>query len=315
MSRVFKSKSKNHFLISAPRSGSTWLQTMFNAHPKLVCVERRLFGNYADLVLDDGIKTPRLRVTLDKYVQSLLLHHGYPQKEHKKLTNIFIDSLLKAEQNELGKRHVVDKITPYVHTSQRVVEQIQNYFPKSKVIFLVRDGRDVLTSGVFHWFNKQPANANLSDFEKKRRAYFINGEGQRPNRFFQDHEIEQWANEWQQPLQTIESVQEKHKVEIITYENMLEDPQTVLRSCFQFFKVNRSEKTLIACLQAGKFKAMSQGRERGESKANAHVRKGVSGDWKNYFTYQDGKMFHEIAGKMLMKYGYVASSKWYEELR
>ncbi|WP_338733318.1 sulfotransferase domain-containing protein [Mangrovimonas cancribranchiae] len=312
---ILKNKIASHFLISAPRSGSTWLQTMYNAHPKLACVERRLFGNYADMVLDDGAQAPRLRVTLDKYVQSMLLHHGYPKSQQKKLTQNFIKALLQAEQETLGKPVVVDKITPYLNTSAQVVSQLTTYFPKAKVLYLVRDGRDVLTSGVFHWFNKQPANKALTPFERQRRDYFIHGKGERPKRFFQDKEIEQWANEWQQPLQTIDKAKQHHKVHTVTYEAMLTDTTKVLEECFGFFQVKTTKKSLAACLSAGQFKTMSQGRKQGEAKANAHVRKGVSGDWKQYFTYTDGKLFHDIAGEILLQYGYETNENWYERLR
>ena len=36
------------------------LQRLLNAHPEVCCVERRLFGEYADFVQDDGQDEPRL---------------------------------------------------------------------------------------------------------------------------------------------------------------------------------------------------------------------------------------------------------------
>ncbi|MFD2727400.1 sulfotransferase domain-containing protein [Hyunsoonleella rubra] len=307
--------SNNHFIIAAPRSGTTWMSKMLNAHPDIFCVERRLFGNYADFVQDDGQVQSRLRVTLDKYVSSLILHHGLHPGKTERLMSSLIKSLVKEERAISKKKTIVDKITPYLGTSEHVLHQINTYFPKSKIIYLVRDGRDVFTSGVFHWFNKKQTNTELTDFESDRRDAFKSSKPFKGNRFFQDKEIQQWANEWKEPLQTIERARQTHEVKIISYEDMLKDPTNVVEACLSFFNVKSKPKFVNPCVEAGQFKKMSKGRNQGEAKADAHVRKGIAGDWKNYFTYEDGKLFHEIAGDSLIEYGYVENKNWFEELR
>ena len=82
-----------NFIIAAPRSGTTWLSRMLNAHPEVYCVERRLFGEYADFVHDRGKDQPRLRVTLDKYVSSQLMHYRLPKTERSQI----LKSLREAE--------------------------------------------------------------------------------------------------------------------------------------------------------------------------------------------------------------------------
>lgn len=312
MNLIRSSKIKSQFLIAAPRSGTTWMSTMLNAHPKVYCVERRLFGNYADFVNDEGVKTPRLRVTLDKYVNSLLLHHGLPHKRQKKLVNAFIRALQKQELKYSGKKHLVDKITPYLNTSEDVIRQISYHFPKSKIIYLVRDGRDVLTSGVFHWFNKQKADETLSDFELIRRQHFSGDTSKPLDRFFQDKEIAQWANEWAQPLRTIESAQQAHEVKIVAYEDLLHDTKKALKDCLDFLNIKASDTDLEECVEKASFKNMSDGRVRGEADAKGHVRKGIAGDWKNYFTKADAKLFDSIAGDLLVKFGYEKDNLWIE---
>ena len=95
---MFLKSSKSHFIIAAPRSGTTWMSKMLNAHPRVFCVERRLFGNYADFILDQGNDEPRLRVTLDKYLRSMLLHHGFSKSVKNKLMQSFLTQLLKEEK-------------------------------------------------------------------------------------------------------------------------------------------------------------------------------------------------------------------------
>lgn len=312
---MFFNKRQSRFIIASPRSGTTWMSKMLNAHPDIFCVERRLFGNYADMVLDEGAKKPRLRVTLDKYTNSLFQHHGFSDKAKKQVLKSFMSALQNEEKKQSGKDIIVDKITPYVNTADQVVKQINSFFPKSKIIYIIRDGRDVLTSGVFHWFNKQSTQEELSDFEKKRRVIYLKQTNEQLPRFFQDKEIIQWANEWVQPIKTIEKAKIKHQVKVIFYEDLLTDTETVLTECLRFLSAKTSAKTLETCIEEASFKNMSAGREKGVAVQNAHVRKGVSGDWKNYFTYEDGKLFQEIVGDALVAYGYETDEKWYEKLR
>jgi hypothetical protein len=298
---------KNTFIIASPRSGTTWISKALNVHPQVYCTERRLFGRYADLVKNDAKDELRLRCTLDHFAYWSLKPQAIGG--NKAVFKAYLKALQQEEYLSKGKRNVIDKITPYVHTSHVVSDGIKEHFPKSKLIFLLRDGRDVCTSGVFHWFNKQLASEELSDFEKSRRETFVNKAPFKGDRFFTTSEIEEWAHTWSQPLREIDKF-DSSKVLLISYEDMLQDQRQVLSQVYSHAGVSNSNAILDKCVEASTFKKMSGNREQGEAQANAHVRKGVSGDWKNYFVRQDAELFNEIAGDMLLKYGYVTDSNW-----
>jgi hypothetical protein len=59
---------------------------------------------------------------------------------------------------------------------------------------------------------------------------------------------------------------------------------------------------------------MTGGRSQGENAAGEHVRKGVSGDWRNWFTRRDGELFEAIAGEDLRRWGYASSPDWWRSL-
>ena len=236
------------------------------------------------------------------------------QKKNKHiLSQAFITALNKIERNHFGNKVVVDKITPYLDTAETVVQQLDVFFPKAKLIYLVRDGRDVLTSGVFHWFNKQPADAVLTNFERARRKQFLEGDTFK-GRFFQDKEIEQWARSRYNRCKLYRLLK-KHAVQVITYEGLLADTEATLSECLSFLGVKSTPGILKSCVEQGNFTAMAKGRKRGEAKPDAHVRKGVSGEWKNYFTYEDGKLFNEITKNSLVAFGYEENENWIERLR
>ena len=52
------------------------------------------------------------------------------------------------------------------------------------------------------------------------------------------------------------------------------------------------------------------GRKEGEENNNSFLRKGIVGDWKNYFNKESKKVFKEYAGRELIKLGYEKDFKW-----
>jgi hypothetical protein len=59
---------------------------------------------------------------------------------------------------------------------------------------------------------------------------------------------------------------------------------------------------------------MSGGRRRGDDAPGAHVRKGVVGDWRQYFTHEDAVRFDEIAGERIVSCGYEMDARWFKNV-
>jgi len=52
------------------------------------------------------------------------------------------------------------------------------------------------------------------------------------------------------------------------------------------------------------------GRKVGEENTRSFMRKGIVGDWKNYFDQKARERFHYYAGDTLIKLGYESSTVW-----
>ena len=65
-----------HFVVSAPRSGSTWLANALNQHPEIFATEHRLFGNFCQVWQNnDGTSSPR--ITFDSYARAFSVHYFF----------------------------------------------------------------------------------------------------------------------------------------------------------------------------------------------------------------------------------------------
>ena len=301
-----------HFIISAPRSGSTWLTTALNQHPEIFATEHRLFGDFCELWQNnDGSSSPR--ITFDSYAKAFSVHYFYEQMgmNRKQFLDVFERSfanfLVKFAQNKTGKRIVIDKITPYPGTADEVVARIRHLFPESKIILLVRDGRDVLTSGTYDWLLKDAHGS-------PRYSYFVEKRPIVLKRFFDDPVIEKWAGNWKE---TIDVFDRQPADALITYESMKSDLASVLQTvCSTVGTENgQADQQFGQVAQETTQFQQTTGRQAGDnSSPTAKARKGIVGDWKSHFTSRDGNRFNEIAGEALIKMGYETDQRWLVDL-
>lgn len=311
-----------HFIISAPRSGSTWLANALNQHPQILATENRLFGQFCELWKNrNGRVSPR--ITADKYFQGLS-HHSFWNELNFDSAAEMNDALLQEWTGFLtnflakrsGKSIIVDKVTPYLGTSALVASSIRKYFPKATIIQLIRDGRDVATSGVFDWLGRQPAEA-LCEQARKRDQFFLDPvRSATLNRFFDDESLETWARYWTDPLDalTIDSINKSgtiHSSMTIRYEEMLTDQASSLRTLFDHLRADNSPGLAEACTKATSFE-QATGRSAGEAAPLSKSRRGVAGDWRNYFTRHDARLFCELAGQQMLATGYTIDDSWIE---
>lgn len=307
---VGSNEANVHFIISAPRSGSTWLSKALGQHASIFATENRLFGDYARM-LDDAQGNPLPRITFDKYARCVSQHFDFESLDMNRaqflrsFQRAYCGFLVRYCLRQSAKAIIVDKVTPYEQTIDTVLGGIQNVFPKAKLIHLVRDGRDVATSGAFDWLCKDAVGTD-------RYNFFVDDDKSRGlRRFFDEELIEKWANNWCEINQPFLSTELAGTT--VRYESMQLDLGAELRKVFKLLSVDASESVCSKCVESASFERMS-GRKQGEHAPLSKARKGVVGDWKNYFTRADGELFHRHAGEQLLALGYETDDTWYRKL-
>ena len=75
------------------------------------------------------------------------------------------------------------------------------------------------------------------------------------------------------------------------------------------FKLPISRNQLNEVIIKNQFKNTT-GRNPGEEDITKHNRKGIQGDWKNYFTPEITKLFKEKYGEHLVSTGYEKNINW-----
>lgn len=133
------------FVLGFPRSGTTLLETMLDAHPQLSCMDERPFiHNLVQQMRERGFDYPRDLGKLDEAACSALRETYWKQVREQ-------------TQAESGKR-LVDK-NPLNMTR---IPLIHRLFPNAKIVLALRDPRDVVLSNYMQTF-RAPAYVRMCE--------------------------------------------------------------------------------------------------------------------------------------------------------
>ena len=291
------------FVVGNQKSGTTWLMRMLGAHPEILCKgEGRFFGGswrQKSLKQRDTMRPPSslynafldaeyLRLWIERSVWS----RNEDAAEHlDNLTRMAIDYFLEGELLKSGKKLVGDKsplLTP------ETIREISAIYPESKVIHIIRDGRDVAVSAAHH-------SRNFGRARKSERSHGDEGG------MFPDGQLEKLAAEWASrvgnAVQDGPDLLGENYTEV-RYEDLLHRPEVEIRRLLEFLGGDPAEETVRRCVEAASFEKLSKGRKRGEEDPSSFFRKGIAGDWKNAFTRRDTEIFEVEAGELLDRLGY-----------
>jgi hypothetical protein len=275
-----------------------------NALDDVAATEHRFFGDHCDVVRDETSETPRVRMTMQRYVRNLCGHVGVGVDSHAMLYRMAWGAI-EGSREATGKRKVVETITPYLGTSADVVGGIERTFPCAPIVHLVRDGRDVLVSGVMHWLTKSGSGADEAQ-RMRRRAWLLEG-GEALDRLLVDEEIVEWTSAWREAHACVWGFGSS-RVLRVSYEQMHADLSEVVRRVCAHIGAQVDDESIARSVAATSFEAMTGGRTLEDP--GAHVRKGGVGDWRRWLTRRDGEVFEELAGDLLRESGYEESASW-----
>lgn len=299
--RIFKEPQMSFLIFASPKSGTTWIQRLLSQHPEVVCTESRAFGNYYD---PNPLSTPHL--TLEKYF-SILSHYFAPSVHGLKPADdsfyraaLFncVDALAATTMATLNKRFYGEKVTPYATTAQHAVALLQEYNPGIKFVNLTRDGRDVIVSGGAQWLNHRLRRASTGEkamFQNALRSHTIIPE-----------DFDRFLGYWTEAVTVGLRARDRFPCYLpLSYETLLADPISQATILFDFLGIDANPAVVRSCVEATAFDKLSGGRKPGEEDSHSFFRKGEAGDWKNWFSQEQERMFEQRAGNLLRELGYA----------
>lgn len=180
-------------------------------------------------------------------------------------------------------------------------------------LYVYRDGRDVMVSLYFHrWrvnrdqrrYRGVLAESTESIEVRRHLPRFLEVEMSKPlssRRSWAEH-VENWM------------VPGKDGVLYVAYESLLSDAHRTVKQClYHLAESSLDDRRLDRIVNDLDFQSVS-GRSRGTEEPSSFMRKGIAGDWKNYFTRDAAAVFTEFAGETLILLGYERDDTWQHSL-
>ncbi len=96
---------------------------------------------------------------------------------------------------------------------------------------------------------------------------------------------------------------------VLRYEDILDHEDAFFEHLMDYCKINVSRDRLRDIVSYNVFESAA-GRKRGVENVNAHLRKGIAGDWRNYFTERVKTEFKMQYGKLLIDTSYEKDLDW-----
>lgn len=255
------------FIVGCPRSGTTWVMDLLDSH------EDTVLATPAALMMKDpsehGSKESRLFAgpAFDEHCQFLLKHYEH----NRALLLAYAHGAVQLCElgNRSGKPVILEKTPSHIYR----VKELAAFFPNSKFVYVMRDGRDTCLSML------KAGESWGADWAPKT--------------------MEEAAKIWADSVAIgapMERAIGKDRWLTIRYEHLLGETEENIIKMFNFIglTLDHDQVKVIRDENAGGAKAWFEGL----------YRKGKSGQWKEELSQEDLQTFNSVAGDHLAFAGY-----------
>jgi hypothetical protein len=296
------------FIFGHARSGTTLLMRLIRLHPEVHCNYQAHFFTRQPL-LKSMVDTPEAEEWLKR--KSNRWNGGSDLSPL--VLRAAADFIMERDAVKEGKRIVGDK-SPSSNIHGQAVRDLHAVYPDAKLVYIVRDGRDVLISERFRNLVEESRFLKVEDKRiieelRKDQAQFTNG----TRSIFTENVIRRVANGWVKNVQETEMEGRRLFGEnyfSLRYEDLLAHPFEEMQKPWNFLGVQADP----ALEQAIAAEMSSNPDEEWQAKRNEGIAsflpKGQAGNWQRLFTGRDKAIFKEVAGEMLIKWNYEKDANW-----
>ena len=285
-------------------------------------------------------------MTKNKSSQSIFII-GFPKSGNTWLTRLLADSLqiragtgMRGEDQvetatsvnfQLELPEITDFIVRKTHYLPSTLMEVRNE-DINRSVYIYRDFRDVVISSFFYLHSGIHENGIRKDKKNSLKSiYFILRSD--PKRLLLEHTetiSRSWSDgvgSWSNHINTWQdfcSKNPKSNIVFVSYEGLLNNTLETVKEIIEGIQLPLPpEHHLKEAIRRQSFQKQKSFFQEISNDTDApfgkdfnikFLRKGIAGDWKNFFTKEMGEIVEEYHGEMLRKLGYVKDSKWYQKL-
>ncbi|MEK6250805.1 MAG: sulfotransferase [Actinomycetota bacterium] len=284
------------WLFGSPRSGSTWLLRMAEQHPSIVGMNEPTIGyhlspflsnepGYHAEDLDLGTFTLRRAVEGDP---ERFFAAKYADVWLPGLRRLLNDRLLAHLEREVGGTAASDALLlvkePNGSQSADVIMRAQ---PNARLLFLLRDGRDVVDSEL--------ASFAVGGWQERSFAH-MRGIGEAERFAFVTRSAYQWL--WRTEVVETAFAEHRGPKHMLRYEDLLREPERRLHELFEWLGLPRQQTEVAGVVEQFAFERLPH---RGPDQQNRFARPGA---WRDNLRPDERAAVEAILGAKLGELGY-----------
>lgn len=297
------------FIFGHARSGTTLLMRLVRLHPEVHCNYQAHFFTRQPL-LKSLVNTPE--------AEEWLARKSNRWNQGRDLSPLVLraaaDFIMERDAAKEGK-HIVGDKSPSSTIHGQAVRDLHSIYPDAKLIYIVRDGRDVLVSERFRNLVEEskflkPEDKGIIEELRKDQRQFTNG----TRSIFTETFMRRVAQGWVANLQETKNEGERlfgNNYCSLRYEDVLERPVEELTRLWKVLGVKKIDQSLEKKIKAEmEYNPDEEWQAKRNEGIASFLPKGQAGNWERLFTEEDKSIFKEVASQTMMEWGYELSDAW-----
>lgn len=286
---------KKYFAIRGyKKSGTNWVSQLLNLHPHISCTGEFHWHRITQQLIETFRES-----------ENLARQPGLLDATWHSMDRFIKESISLA--CDPAATWVGDRTPAYIEPSIII---------GARTFDVVRDGRDILVSAAFHYFNNAQFFPEYDDDTSMQRALkFFRADDQH----FRKHPeqllacepfVRETATTWARTIahnreQAANAVAQQTDLKIheVRYETLHHDIERERARLYEFLDCDPAIAKPLEFSSKPGFEV---------EQPTMFLRKGVIGDWQNYFTPPVAELFNQCAGDLLLELEYARSLDWYK---
>jgi sulfotransferase family protein len=286
------------WIFGSSRSGSTWLLRMLSGLERVIPIDDPHIGHHLGvwrpipLAWATAKDPPKLGTLADykRRKRDYLFSDRYRDTWMPRLRDLIAARFEAQAAEDIAAVGAIDRPVVVVkEPGSHAADTIMDLFPESALIFLLRDGRDVVDS----WLDAYRDGSWATD----EGAYPLDDTG-RPALIRWQSSV--WLHRTEVVQETYARTHPKRRV-LIRYEEMRDEPATALERISAMLGIEASREQLEAIARANEFSRVPR-RKKGNGQ---EIRRAQPGGWREHMSKEEILDMHEILGPKLEELGYL----------